>query len=726
MPFFFLVTAQRKQVPRKTRGTRLRIGCLILSCKVFLNELSPRQHLVETLWVGLDLHVRQILEKELDIISGRKVVCLCCFHNAVDHCAGFCAGRRVAEQPVLSADCKGVDLVLCTIVGDFVARILQIVFHIRALSLSVLHCLFQATGQWLCAELIQPTPKSPKHRLFDRKALFLPLFRRKPLYFFFSCKELVTKVPPDLCRYRRITFRRHSLHELSSQMRPTAAACDMRDLVISGIAIGMVATGILLNRLFGFRFIFLLCLVKQTKLLFCRFRLLTGWGKLLFAQQSEQLVHIPNLIREQPDCFLELCDQKSMRNNPELAQAAKNPVSRFWQKQHIKREYAKAARAAGQTAQGAASTAKTTAAAAKKAAEKSRQAASFAARHWKGALIVGGVGLMLLLVMGGLQSCTAMFGSTGTGLAATSYLSEDSDMLGAEAAYAALEADLQHELDNYESLHPGYDEYRFDLDEIKHDPYVLTSILSALHNGVFTLGEVQGDLAMLFEKQYILTQTIETETRYRTETRTDSEGNTYTVEVPYTYYICNVKLENFDLSHLPIYILTEEQMGFYAAYMQTLGNRPDLFPNGSYPHASTPKEPTYYEIPPEALKDEAFAAMIAEAEKYVGYPYVWGGSSPSTSFDCSGFISWVINHSGWNVGRQTAQGLYNICTPVSPEQAKPGDLVFFVGTYDTAGMSHVGLYVGNSVMLHCGDPISYTNLNSSYWQQHFYCYGRLP
>ena len=330
------------------------------------------------------------------------------------------------------------------------------------------------------------------------------------------------------------------------------------------------------------------------------------------------------------------------------------------------------------------------------------------------------------LVMGGLQSCTAMFGSTGTGLAATSYLSEDSDMLGAEAAYAALEADLQHELDNYESLHPGYDEYRFDLDEIKHDPYVLTSILSALHNGVFTLEEVQGDLAMLFEKQYILTQTIETETRYRTETRTDSEGNTYTVEVPYTYYICNVKLENFDLSHLPIYILTEEQMGFYAAYMQTLGNRPDLFPNGSYPHASTPKEPTYYEIPPEALKDEAFAAMIAEAEKYVGYPYVWGGSSPSTSFDCSGFISWVINHSGWNVGRQTAQGLYNICTPVSPEQAKPGDLVFFVGTYDTVGMSHMGLYVGNSVMLHCGDPISYTNLNSSYWQQHFYCYGRLP
>ena len=415
--------------------------------------------------------------------------------------------------------------------------------------------------------------------------------------------------------------------------------------------------------------------------------------------------------------------QKSLRDNPELAQAAKNPVSRFWQKQHIKREYAKAARAAGR---GAAGSAKTTASAARKAAEKGKQAASLVARHWKGALLIGGVGLLLMLIMGRLQSCTAMFGSAGTGLAATSYLSEDSDMLGAEAAYAGMEADLQYELDHYETLHPGHDEYRFELDEIGHDPYVLTSILSALHNGVFTLEEVQGDLAMLFEKQYILTQTIETETRYRTEARTDSEGNTYTVEVPYTYYICHVKLENFDLSHLPIYILTEEQMGFYAAYMQTLGNRPDLFPNGSYPHASTPKEPTYYEIPPEALKDEAFAAMIAEAEKYVGYPYVWGGSSPSTSFDCSGFISWVINHSGWNVGRQTAQGLYNICTPVSPEQAKPGDLVFFVGTYDTAGMSHVGLYVGNSVMLHCGDPISYTNLNSSYWQQHFYCYGRLP
>lgn len=304
-------------------------------------------------------------------------------------------------------------------------------------------------------------------------------------------------------------------------------------------------------------------------------------------------------------------------------------------------------------------------------------------------------------------------------------------MLAAEAAYAAMEAELQHELDHYESLHPGYDEYRFDLDEIGHDPYVLTSILSALHDGVFTIGDVQGDLAILFEKQYILTLTEIVEVHYRTETDTwtDDEGNTHTdtYQVAYNYYILNVKLENFNLSHVPVYIMGEDALSLYATYMSTLGIRPDLFPGGTYPNASTLKEPTYYDIPAEALADETFAALIAEAEKYIGYPYVWGGSSPSTSFDCSGFVSYVLTNSGLcNTGRLGAQGLYNISTPVSSANAKPGDLIFFVGTYDTPGVSHVGIYVGNGMMLHCGDPISYANINTNYWQNHFYAFGRPP
>ena len=434
--------------------------------------------------------------------------------------------------------------------------------------------------------------------------------------------------------------------------------------------------------------------------------------------------------------------QKSLRDNPEIARAASNPISRLWQKRQIKRQYAQAARTAGQTAgaaaQGAAKTAASSTKAAKAAAEESKRAASFIGRHWKGALAVLVLGLLMLFIITGLQSCTAMFGSAGTGITASSYFSEDSDMLAAEDAYAAMEAELQSYLDNYEATH-DYDEYHFDLDEISHDPYVLISILSALHDGIFTIGEVQSDLSMLFDKQYILTENVVKEVRYRTETRTgtrtvtdpdtgetSTEEYEYEVEVPYDYFICYVTLEDFDLSHVPVYIMDEEKLSFYALYMSTLGNRPDLFSGSQYPNASTLKEPTYYDIPPEALEDEQFAAMMAEAEKYIGYPYVWGGSSPSTSFDCSGFVSWVINHSGWNVGRLGAQGLYNICTPVSSSQVKPGDLVFFVGTYDTSGVSHVGIYVGNSTMLHCGDPISYTNLNSSYWQSHFYSYGRLP
>ena len=267
-------------------------------------------------------------------------------------------------------------------------------------------------------------------------------------------------------------------------------------------------------------------------------------------------------------------------------------------------------------------------------------------------------------------------------------------------------------------------------EKVYDDPYVLISILSALHDGVFTLAEVQGELEMLFEKQYILTETVTMQIRYRTKMMVIigpyGVPQVITYQEPYEYYICTVKLKNKDLSHLPVEVLTEEQLSAYSLYMRTLGNRPDLFGKAQYPNASTIKQPTYYDIPPEALKDDRFAAMMEEATKYIGYPYVWGGSSPSTSFDCSGYISWVLNHSGWNVGRQTAQGLYNLCTPVSTAQVKPGDLVFFKGTYDTPGVSHCGIYVGNSIMLHCGDPISYTNLNSKYWQEHFYSYGRLP
>ena len=421
--------------------------------------------------------------------------------------------------------------------------------------------------------------------------------------------------------------------------------------------------------------------------------------------------------------------QKALHDNPEMLSG--NPLNRFFQKRRLKREYAKAARtakAAGSTAQATAKsaekTAEATATAAKKAAEKAKEAAEFVARHWKGVLVVLAGFLLIVMLIGGLQSCSALVGAAGGGVAASSYQSEDADILAAEAAYCALEAELQEYLDTYERTH-DYDEYHYDLDEIKHDPYVLASILSALHDGAWTASEVQGTLQMLFEKQYILTETVVTEVRYRTVTRTDSEGNEYEVEVPYNYYICTVELENFDLSHIPVYIMDEETLSKYALYMSVLGNKPELFGDSEYIPKYITNRPEGYEIPPSAMEDETFAAVITEAEKYLGYPYVWGGSSPSTSFDCSGFVSWVLTNSGvCNTGRLGAQGLYNISTPVSNPQ--PGDLVFFVGTYDTPGVSHVGIYVGNSMMIHCGDPISYSNLNSSYWQAHFYAYARPP
>ena len=443
------------------------------------------------------------------------------------------------------------------------------------------------------------------------------------------------------------------------------------------------------------------------------------------AHRAHQLKPYRAAIRAEKK--LEQANLDALQKKAEIHSPTSNPVSKWQQKQAIKKQYAAAKH--NQAAQTTAKAAENAAKAAKKAAEKAEKAGKYVWEHRRGFAIAAAILLMLAFLLNGLSSCSVMMDGVGSGIAASTYPSQDADMLGAEAQYCEMEAELQRYLDTYESTH-DYDEYHFDLDTIEHDPYVLISIITALHQGEWTLDEVQGTLQMLFDRQYILTEDVVVETRYRTETDTwtDADGNTHTdtYQVPYDYYICTVTLENFNLSHVPVYIMSEEQLGMYATYMATLGNRPDLFPGSGYIGKYVEGSYTDYDIPPEALDDEVFAAIIKEAEKYLGYPYVWGGSSPSTSFDCSGFVSWVINHSGWDVGRLGAQGLCNICTPVSSANVKPGDLVFFTGTYDTPGVSHVGIYVGNNMMIHCGDPISYANLNSSYWQSHFYRYGRLP
>lgn len=420
------------------------------------------------------------------------------------------------------------------------------------------------------------------------------------------------------------------------------------------------------------------------------------------AHRAHQLKPYRAAIRAEKK--LERANLDALQKKAEIDSPTSNPVSKWQQKQAIKKQYAAAKH--NQAAQTTAKAAENTAKAAKKAAEKAEKAGKYVWEHRRGFAIAAAILLMLAFLLNGLSSCSVIMDGVGSGIAASTYPSQDADMLGAEAQYCAMEAELQRYLDTYESTH-DYDEYHFDLDTIEHDPYVLISIITALHQGEWTLDEVQGTLQMLFDRQYILTEDVVVETRYRTETDTwtDADSNTHTdtYQVPYDYYICTVTLENFNLSHVPVYIMSEEQLGMYATYMATLGNRPDLFPGSGYIGKYVEGSYTDYDIPPEALDDEVFAAIIKEAEKYLGYPYIWGGSSPSTSFDCSGFVSWVINHSGWDVGRLGAQGLCNICTPVSSANVKPGDLVFFTGTYDTPGVSHVGIYVGNNMMIHCGD-----------------------
>ena len=405
-----------------------------------------------------------------------------------------------------------------------------------------------------------------------------------------------------------------------------------------------------------------------------------------------------------------------------------SPLSRFQQKRAIKKAYAeaKAGRAVDNTIKASELAAK--------AVQKSETAGSkvmqFFVQHKKGFIIIGAIGLMFLMCSSLLSSCSLMMSSVTSSGVMTTYPSEDADMLAAEEQYKAKEAELQEYLDNYESTH-DYDEYHFELDDIEHDPYVLISMLTAMKEGGWKMDEVESLLQTIFDKQYILTENVEVETRYRTETETytDEDGNTTTesYEVPYDYYICTVTLENFDLSHLPVYLMYEDHLSLYSVYMATLGNRPDLFGESSYVGKYYGGQSSYT-VPAEALADEQFAAMITEAEKYLNYPYVWGGSSPSTSFDCSGFICWVLNHCGvgWNVGRTTAEGLRGMCSYVSPSDAKPGDLIFFEKTYNTSGASHIGIYVGENTMLHCGDPIQYTRIDTSYWQSHFMQFGRLP
>lgn len=412
------------------------------------------------------------------------------------------------------------------------------------------------------------------------------------------------------------------------------------------------------------------------------------------------------------------------------APPSSNPLSRWRQKRAIRRTY--------MTGQAAGETARSAAQAGGAVARAKRGVKALAARSRKTYLLAGALVALLAFVMNGLSSCAPLVQSAMQSLVIAAYPAGDEDLLAAERYYANLEKELQNELNHYASYHPGFDEYRIEADDIWHDPHALMALISAHANGEWTVDDAYGYMDRLFEKQYILTEDIEEESRYRQEWVTryrrveDEETGEvtwvpYQVEedVPYTYRICTVTLDNFNLSHLPFYVLSREGVGRYAMYISVLGMREDLFRGN--PYASTLREPGEYDIPADVMEDETFRRLIEEAEKYIGYPYVWGGDSPETSFDCSGFISYVFAASGVrDVGRLGATSLYGRCTPIAPQEARPGDLIFFEGTISgEEGITHVGLYVGGNHMLHCGSPIGYADLTDSYWQNHFYGYGRL-
>ena len=430
-------------------------------------------------------------------------------------------------------------------------------------------------------------------------------------------------------------------------------------------------------------------------------------------------------------------EAKQRAENPQFTS---NPLSRWQQKRAIRKEYAAmkaAGNAVGDAGKSAAATGKTV----RGAGDVTGRMAEFFQSHPSSLLIIL-LCAMLLILMGSLQSCTPLAQSVLESLIIGTYPATEDDVRAAERAYAAKERELQDEMDRYEQYHPGYDEYHVDADEIWHDPYVLIAIISAYFDGQeWTLDSAYPVIEKYFGLQYVVTQTVSTETRYRTETRTGTrivtdpvtgqqhtETYTYDVQVPYAYSICNVKLENKNLSHLPVISMIHHTMGMYALYMASHGNMEGIFSGN--PYAVPLRDPTLYDIPQETLDaDPSFAALIEEATKYIGYPYVWGGASPETSFDCSGFVSYVFtNSSVYNTGRLGAKGLRSLCRNVPDEQAQPGDIVFFEGTMgaDVAGITHCGIYVGNGMMLHCGNPIGYADLSDAYWQTHFHSFGRVP
>lgn len=421
-----------------------------------------------------------------------------------------------------------------------------------------------------------------------------------------------------------------------------------------------------------------------------------------------------------------------MKSDP---QAGSNFFSRWRQKQAIKKEYAAAKAGAAAAENTAAGTAK----AAQGTASMTEKAFQFVQSHSHIIIGIAAVGLLVLVIAGSVSSCSVLINGGGNVVLGTSYTAEDEDLKGVETDYTKLEDKLRKQIDRIETDHPGYDEYRYNLAEIGHNPYELASLLTVEFEN-YTRSQVQARLQSIFEAQYELKLEEKVEIRTRKETRVGyrynpitGTGHTYTyqVTVQYEYKILNVTLLNRGVDYVARNSgLTDDQLQRYEVTLECRGNRDDLFagiafatPDG----AGSSGEYQDYDIPGEALTDEKFRKMITEAEKYLGYPYVWGGSSPSTSFDCSGFVSWVINHcgNGWNVGRQTANGLMGKCDIIPKSEAKPGDLIFFQKTYNTSGASHVGIYVGNGMMIHCGSPISYASIETSYWWQHYYCMGRI-